>query len=328
MVIFMASSISAIPGGGCQHWVSGEGGGSHHCLSPCSPTSCFGGPGARSQPSPTAPAESVDVFRGRPCNPFPYEFAFELLVKGPCLLAGRGVAQAVLVGWVKPPEIWVTIPGMESPGPSMLLGGQKPPPRAACCTPYPQRSPFPIPPLGLEPPKVTPCMALGSSGSAASFPGETRWTGDGTGEEGMQGSADTLLAAGPVNPVRAGREQPLPRRQVWHRHGGRGRGHEGLPHHLLPLAGLESPSHTLRADAYPWASSAATTCVTLAEPHRYDRDLEIILYPCGEGGRCPWRIWGRWGTTPKASGASPTPLWRRVALNPPCGPQSPTIPTW
>ncbi|KAM9279360.1 von Willebrand factor A domain-containing protein 5B2 [Morus bassanus] len=95
------------------------------------PTSCFGGPGARSQPPPTAPAESVDVFRGQPCNPFPYEFAFELLVKGPCLLAG-----------------------------------------------------------------------------------------------------------------------------------------------------LESPSHALRADADPWASSATTICVTLAEPHRYDRDLEIILYPC------------------------------------------------
>ncbi|KAM6122195.1 von Willebrand factor A domain-containing protein 5B2 [Pterocles gutturalis] len=95
------------------------------------PTSCFGGPGARSQLSPTAPAESVDVFRGRPCTPFPYEFAFELLVKGPCLLAG-----------------------------------------------------------------------------------------------------------------------------------------------------LESPSHALRADADPWASSATTTRVTLAEPHRYDRDLEIILYPC------------------------------------------------
>uniref|UniRef100_A0A663MVG7 von Willebrand factor A domain containing 5B2 n=1 Tax=Athene cunicularia TaxID=194338 RepID=A0A663MVG7_ATHCN len=46
------------------------------------------------------------------------------------------------------------------------------------------------------------------------------------------------------------------------------------------LAGLESPSHALRADADPWASSAVTTCVTLAEPHRYDRDLEIILYPC------------------------------------------------
>ncbi|KFV19312.1 von Willebrand factor A domain-containing protein 5B2, partial [Tauraco erythrolophus] len=30
----------------------------------------------------------------------------------------------------------------------------------------------------------------------------------------------------------------------------------------------------------PWASSAATTCITLAEPHHYDRDLEIILYPC------------------------------------------------
>ncbi|XP_009986695.1 PREDICTED: von Willebrand factor A domain-containing protein 5B2, partial [Tauraco erythrolophus] len=51
------------------------------------PTSCFGGPGARSQPSPMVPAESVDVFRGQPCNPFPYEFAFELLVTGPCLLA-------------------------------------------------------------------------------------------------------------------------------------------------------------------------------------------------------------------------------------------------
>ncbi|XP_050164113.1 von Willebrand factor A domain-containing protein 5B2 isoform X4 [Myiozetetes cayanensis] len=95
------------------------------------PTSCFGGPGARSQTPTMAPVESMDVFRGRPCNPFPYEFAFELLVKGPCLLAG-----------------------------------------------------------------------------------------------------------------------------------------------------LESPSHALRADADPWASSATTTCVTLAEPHRYDSDLEIILYPC------------------------------------------------
>ncbi|XP_054691317.1 von Willebrand factor A domain-containing protein 5B2 isoform X1 [Grus americana] len=95
------------------------------------PTSCFGGPGARSQPSHAAPVESMDVFRGQPCNPFPYEFAFELLVKGPCLLAG-----------------------------------------------------------------------------------------------------------------------------------------------------LESPSHALRADADPWASSATTTRVTLAESPRYDRDLEIILYPC------------------------------------------------
>ncbi|XP_065604034.1 von Willebrand factor A domain-containing protein 5B2 [Cyrtonyx montezumae] len=95
------------------------------------PTSCFGGSVARSQPAPAAPAENTDVFRGQPCNPFPYEFAFELLVKGPCLLAG-----------------------------------------------------------------------------------------------------------------------------------------------------LESPTHALRADADPWASSATTTCVTLAERHRYDRDVEIILYPC------------------------------------------------
>ncbi|XP_066412596.1 von Willebrand factor A domain-containing protein 5B2 isoform X3 [Molothrus aeneus] len=95
------------------------------------PTSCFGGPGARSQSPTMVPVDSVDVFRGQTYNPFPYEFTFELLVKGPCLLAG-----------------------------------------------------------------------------------------------------------------------------------------------------LESPSHALRADADPWANSATTTCVTLAEPHRYDRDLEIILYPC------------------------------------------------
>ncbi|XP_052542169.1 von Willebrand factor A domain-containing protein 5B2 isoform X1 [Tympanuchus pallidicinctus] len=95
------------------------------------PTSCFGGPGARSQPAPAAPVESTDVFRGQPYNPFPYEFAFELLVKGPCLLAG-----------------------------------------------------------------------------------------------------------------------------------------------------LESPTHALRADADPWASSATTTCVTLAEHHHYDKNVEIILYPC------------------------------------------------
>nr|KAF6476871.1 von Willebrand factor A domain containing 5B2 [Rousettus aegyptiacus] len=45
------------------------------------------------------------------------------------------------------------------------------------------------------------------------------------------------------------------------------------------LAGLESPSHALRADALPHASSAATICVTLAEDHRCDRALEILLYP-------------------------------------------------
>ncbi|XP_040607011.1 von Willebrand factor A domain-containing protein 5B2 isoform X5 [Mesocricetus auratus] len=45
------------------------------------------------------------------------------------------------------------------------------------------------------------------------------------------------------------------------------------------LAGLESPSHALRADALPHASSAATICVTLAEGHRCDRALEILLHP-------------------------------------------------
>ncbi|XP_060028039.1 von Willebrand factor A domain-containing protein 5B2 isoform X3 [Erinaceus europaeus] len=45
------------------------------------------------------------------------------------------------------------------------------------------------------------------------------------------------------------------------------------------LAGLESPSHALRADAPPHASSAATICVTLAEGHHCDRALEILLYP-------------------------------------------------
>ncbi|XP_073660048.1 von Willebrand factor A domain-containing protein 5B2 [Tursiops truncatus] len=45
------------------------------------------------------------------------------------------------------------------------------------------------------------------------------------------------------------------------------------------LAGLESPSHALRADAPPHASSAATICVTLAEGHHCDRALEILLHP-------------------------------------------------
>lgn len=47
-------------------------------------------------------------------------------------------------------------------------------------------------------------------------------------------------------------------------------------------SGLESPSHALRADAPPHASSAATICVTLAEGHRCDRVLEILLHPSGE----------------------------------------------
>uniref|UniRef100_A0A6I8NF36 von Willebrand factor A domain containing 5B2 n=1 Tax=Ornithorhynchus anatinus TaxID=9258 RepID=A0A6I8NF36_ORNAN len=45
------------------------------------------------------------------------------------------------------------------------------------------------------------------------------------------------------------------------------------------LAGVESPSHALRADAPPRADSAVTICVTLAEDHRCDRGLEILLHP-------------------------------------------------
>ncbi|XP_041953237.1 von Willebrand factor A domain-containing protein 5B2 isoform X2 [Alosa sapidissima] len=44
------------------------------------------------------------------------------------------------------------------------------------------------------------------------------------------------------------------------------------------LAGLESPTHPLRADADPSAQSASVTCITLAEEHPYDRHLEIILH--------------------------------------------------
>ncbi|XP_063162415.1 von Willebrand factor A domain-containing protein 5B2 [Candoia aspera] len=54
---------------------------------------------------------------------------------------------------------------------------------------------------------------------------------------------------------------------------------EMLVHGPCLLAGLESPSHALRADANPYASSASTICITLADKHRYDRKLEIILHP-------------------------------------------------
>uniref|UniRef100_A0AAV2JPY6 VWFA domain-containing protein n=1 Tax=Knipowitschia caucasica TaxID=637954 RepID=A0AAV2JPY6_KNICA len=44
------------------------------------------------------------------------------------------------------------------------------------------------------------------------------------------------------------------------------------------LAGLESPTHALRADANPSAQSASTTYITLAQEHPYDRHIEIILH--------------------------------------------------
>ncbi|XP_055501521.1 von Willebrand factor A domain-containing protein 5B1 isoform X2 [Leucoraja erinacea] len=45
------------------------------------------------------------------------------------------------------------------------------------------------------------------------------------------------------------------------------------------LAGVESPTHALRAGADPIARSASTLYITLAEKHHYDRDLQIILHP-------------------------------------------------
>ncbi|XP_061776153.1 von Willebrand factor A domain-containing protein 5B2 isoform X1 [Nerophis ophidion] len=44
------------------------------------------------------------------------------------------------------------------------------------------------------------------------------------------------------------------------------------------LAGLESPTHALRADADPSAQSASITYITLAQEHPYDRHIEIILH--------------------------------------------------
>ncbi|XP_059507125.1 von Willebrand factor A domain-containing protein 5B2 isoform X2 [Stegostoma tigrinum] len=46
------------------------------------------------------------------------------------------------------------------------------------------------------------------------------------------------------------------------------------------LAGVESPTHALRAGADPIARSASTLYITLAEKHQYDRNLKIILHPC------------------------------------------------
>ncbi|XP_068196819.1 von Willebrand factor A domain-containing protein 5B2 isoform X2 [Antennarius striatus] len=44
------------------------------------------------------------------------------------------------------------------------------------------------------------------------------------------------------------------------------------------LAGLESPTHALRADADPSAQSASATYITLAQEHPYDRHIEIFLH--------------------------------------------------
>ncbi|KAM6948207.1 von Willebrand factor A domain-containing protein 5B1 [Aplochiton taeniatus] len=44
------------------------------------------------------------------------------------------------------------------------------------------------------------------------------------------------------------------------------------------LAGLESPTHALRADADPSAQSASSTYITLAQEHPYNSHIEVILH--------------------------------------------------
>ncbi|XP_036389932.1 von Willebrand factor A domain-containing protein 5B1 [Megalops cyprinoides] len=45
------------------------------------------------------------------------------------------------------------------------------------------------------------------------------------------------------------------------------------------LAGVESPTHAIRADADPFARSATSVVITLADKYTYDCPIEIIIYP-------------------------------------------------
>lgn len=44
---------------------------------------------------------------------------------------------------------------------------------------------------------------------------------------------------------------------------------------------MESPTHEIRADAAPSASSAESIIVTLANRHTFDRPVEILIHPSG-----------------------------------------------
>lgn len=46
-------------------------------------------------------------------------------------------------------------------------------------------------------------------------------------------------------------------------------------------AGVESPSHAIRADADPLARSATSVVITLADKYTYDCPVEILIYPSG-----------------------------------------------
>ncbi|KAF5924691.1 hypothetical protein HPG69_004563 [Diceros bicornis minor] len=45
------------------------------------------------------------------------------------------------------------------------------------------------------------------------------------------------------------------------------------------LAGVESPTHEIRADAAPSACSAKSIIITLANRHNFDRPVEIVIHP-------------------------------------------------
>ncbi|XP_008588820.1 PREDICTED: von Willebrand factor A domain-containing protein 5B1 [Galeopterus variegatus] len=45
------------------------------------------------------------------------------------------------------------------------------------------------------------------------------------------------------------------------------------------LAGVESPTHEIRADAAPSACSAKSITITLANKHTFDRSVEILIHP-------------------------------------------------
>lgn len=46
-------------------------------------------------------------------------------------------------------------------------------------------------------------------------------------------------------------------------------------------AGVESPTHEIRADADPSARSAKSIVITLANRHTFDRPVEILIHPSG-----------------------------------------------
>lgn len=55
----------------------------------------------------------------------------------------------------------------------------------------------------------------------------------------------------------------------------------------FPRAGVESPTHEIRADADPSARSAKSIVITLANKHTFDRPVEILIHPSGRWALCP-----------------------------------------